>query len=62
MFKNIVFQTPTIIFGIDTVKQLGEQAKKLGAGRVLLVTGPRVKKAGLLEKTQSYLEAEGSQR
>ena len=59
MFKNIVFQTPTIIFGIDTVKQLGEQAKKLGAGRVLLVTGPRVKKAGLLEKTQSYLEAEG---
>ncbi|MHB9096510.1 MAG: iron-containing alcohol dehydrogenase [Syntrophales bacterium] len=59
MFKNIVFQTPTIIFGIDTIKQLGQEAKKLGAGRVLLVTGPRVKKAGVLEKAQSYLEAEG---
>ena len=59
MFKNILFQTPTIIFGIDTIKQLGQEARKLGAGRVLLVTGPRVKKAGLLEKAQSYLEAEG---
>ncbi len=59
MFQNIVFQTPTIIFGIDTVKQIGEQAKKLGAGRVLLITGPRVQKAGLLDKAVSFLKAEG---
>ena len=59
MFQNIVFQTPTIIFGIDAVKQIGEQAKKLGAGRVLLISGPRVQKAGLLDKAVSFLKAEG---
>jgi alcohol dehydrogenase class IV len=59
VFQNIVFQTPTIIFGIDAVKQIGEQAKKLGAGRVLLISGPRVQKAGLLDKAVSFLKAEG---
>ena len=59
MFQNIVFQTPTIIFGIDAVKQIGEQAKRLGAGRALLISGPRVQKAGLLDKTVSFLKAEG---
>lgn len=59
MFQNIVFQTPTIIFGIDAVKQIGEQARKLGAGRVLLISGPRVQKAGLLDKAVSFLKAEG---
>jgi len=60
MFQNIVFQTPAIIFGIDAVKQIGEQAGKLGAGRALLISGPRVQKAGLLEKVVSCLEAEGA--
>ena len=59
MFQNIVFQTPTIIFGIDAIKQLGEQARKLGAGRALLISGPRVQKAGLLDKAASILKAEG---
>jgi alcohol dehydrogenase len=59
MFQNIVFQTPTIIFGIDAVKQIGEQAKKLAAGRALLISGPRVQKAGLLDKAASLLKAEG---
>ena len=59
MFQNIVFQTPTIIFGIDAIKQIGEQTKKLGAGRALLISGPRVQKAGLLEKAASFLKAEG---
>ena len=59
MFQNIVFQTPTIIFGIDAIKQLGEQAKKLGAGRALLISGPRVQKAGLLDKAASFLKADG---
>ena len=59
MFQNIVFQTPTIIFGIDSINQIGEQAKKLGAGRVLLITGPRVEKAGVLDKVRLLLEAVG---
>ena len=59
MFQNILFQTPTIIFGIDAINQIGEQAKKLGAGRVLLITGPRVEKAGVADKVRSLLEAVG---
>ena len=59
MFQNIVFQTPTIIFGIDTIRQVGQQAKSLGAGRVLLVTGPQVKKAGVVDKVLSSLQVEG---
>ena len=59
MFQNIVFNTPTILFGIDAVKQIGEQARKLGAGRALLISGPRVQKAGLLDKAVSFLKAEG---
>lgn len=59
MFQNIVFQTPAVIFGIDALKQIGQQAAKLGAGSVLLITGPQVKKAGLLEKTESFLKTEG---
>lgn len=58
MFQNILFQTPSIIFGIDVLNQLGKEAIKLGAGRALLVTGPRVKKAGLLDRAASILEVE----
>jgi len=43
---------------MDTISQIGQEAKKLGAGRVLLVTGPRVKAAGILEKAVSFLKAE----
>lgn len=58
MFQQIVFNTPNIVFGMDTIQQLGQQAKKLGAGRVLLVTGPNVKEAGVLEKALSSLKSE----
>jgi alcohol dehydrogenase class IV len=58
MFQNISFQTPSIIFGIDALNQLGKEAVKLGAGRALLVTGPRVQKAGLLDRAASILAAE----
>jgi alcohol dehydrogenase len=43
---------------MDTINQIGQQAKKLGAGRVLLVTGPNVKEAGILDKTLGFLKAE----
>ncbi len=58
MFQTIPFATPSIIFGMDTISQIGQQAKKLGAGRVLLVTGPNVKEAGILDKTLGFLKAE----
>jgi alcohol dehydrogenase class IV len=58
MFQTIQFTTPSILFGMDTIRQLGQQAKKLGAGKVLLVTGPNVKEAGVLDKALSFLKAE----
>lgn len=58
MFQTIQFATPNIIFGMDTLQQLGQQAKKLEAGRALLVTGPNVKAAGILDKALGILKSE----
>jgi alcohol dehydrogenase len=58
MYQLIQFKTPSIIFGMDTISQIGQEARKLGAGRVLLVTGPRIKEAGLLEKAVSFLKGQ----
>ena len=56
MFQEIQFRAPAAIFGMDTISQVGQEAKKLGAGRVLVVTGPRVKDAGILDKALSFLD------
>lgn len=58
MFQTIQFAAPTIIFGMESIQQLGQQARKLGAGRALLITGPNVKEAGILDKALSALNAE----
>jgi len=58
MYQWIQFKTPSIVFGMDTISQIGQEAKKLGAGRVLIVTGPRVKAAGILEKAFSFLKGD----
>lgn len=58
MFETIQFRTPATFFGMDTLKQVGVEAKKLGAGKVLIVTGPTVKKAGIFDQALKYLEAE----
>lgn len=55
MFQEMQFRAPAAIFGMDAISQVGQEAKKLGAGRVLVVTGPRVKEAGILDKTLSFL-------
>ncbi|MBS3975383.1 MAG: iron-containing alcohol dehydrogenase [Syntrophomonadaceae bacterium] len=58
MYQTINFRTPTIIFGMNTFEQVGIEAKKLGASRVLLVTGPNVQKTGLADRALSLLKAE----
>ena len=58
MFQTIEFKTPSVVFGMDTVLRIGKEAKRLGGHRVLIVTGPRVKAAGVLEKALSGLKAE----
>jgi alcohol dehydrogenase len=58
MFQTIEFKTPSVVFGMDTALRIGKEAKRFGGHRVLIVTGPRVKAAGVLEKALSGLKAE----
>lgn len=58
MFESIQFRTPATFFGMDALNQVGIEAKKLGAGKVLIVTGPTVQKVGILDKAMTFLEAE----
>jgi alcohol dehydrogenase len=58
MFQTIEFKTPSVVFGMDTILRIGKEAKRLGGHRVLIVTGPRIKAAGVLEKALSGLKAE----
>ena len=55
MFETIQFRTPATFFGMDMINQLGKEAKKLGAGKVLIVSGPTVQKAGILDKKDKTL-------
>ena len=58
MFQSIEFKTPFVIFGTDAIQRIGKEAKRLGGHRVLVVTGPRVKAAGVIEKALSSLRGE----
>ena len=58
MFQTIEFRTPAVLFGLETIARIGKEAKRLGGHRVLIVTGPRVNAAGLLEKPLASLKAE----
>ena len=58
MFQTINFLTPSIIFGMDSANQIGQETKKLGAKRVLFVTGPNVQKTGQVEKLVSLIKAQ----
>ena len=58
MYEEITFRTPATYFGMDALSHVGKEASKLGAGKVLVVTGPTVKKAGILDKALSFLKAE----
>jgi alcohol dehydrogenase class IV len=60
MMKSFRFRTPGwILFGNDTVSQLGAEAKRLGARRIMVITDPGVAKAGLVEKVAEPLKNEG---
>lgn len=59
MFKSFLFNTPEILFGIDTIYEVGVEAKKLGAKKVLFLSGNNVKKNGYVEKVEDLLKKEG---
>ncbi len=61
MIQNFIYNTPTrVIFGADTVNEVGALAKEFGATRVLLHYGSeRVQKNGLMDKIRASLDAQG---
>lgn len=56
MFQIMNFRTPDVLFGNDTVNEVGKKAKELGAKNVLLITGPHIAKTGMADRVISLLE------
>lgn len=52
------FEIPEIIYGVGSLSQLGQCAKRLGGERVLLVTDPGIIDAGWVDESVKYLEKE----
>lgn len=58
--KAYPFYCPSkVLFGADTIKSLGAEAKQLGARKALIVTDPGVVQAGLLKPVKDSLDAAG---
>jgi len=59
MLSNIkVFQTvPRIVYGVGSVNQVGEEAKRLGAKKVAVVTDPGLVDAGIDQPVMESLKA-----
>ena len=50
------FEIPEIIYGLGSLSQIGQCAKRLGGERVLLVTDPGVIEHGWVDESIKYLE------
>jgi len=56
MFQQFPFKTPSIHFGHGAISMLGNEARKLEGQRILLITGPSIRKAGILDKALASLK------
>jgi alcohol dehydrogenase len=56
MWQNIPFRTPKVVFGMNSVRQTGSEARALNAKKALLITGPSVKSSGALEQVENSLK------
>ena len=52
------FELPEIIYGLGSLSQIGQCAKRLGGERVFLVTDPGVMEHGWVDESIQYLEKE----
>lgn len=60
LMKTFSFELPTRIeYGIGVVHQVGEEFKKLGINKVLIVTDKGIMKAGLVDRTVVSLQVAG---
>lgn len=60
MFQSVSWRTPEWMhFGLDTVRLVGPEARRLGAGRVLVLSGPNVAQSGLMQPVFASLKEAG---
>lgn len=52
------FEVPEIIYGLGSLRKIGQCAKRLGGERVLLVTDPGIIEAGWVDETIKHLQHE----
>ncbi|MFH1294152.1 MAG: iron-containing alcohol dehydrogenase, partial [Pseudomonadota bacterium] len=52
---------PRVIIGYDSILEIGKEAKKLNAGKAIIITDHELVKIGLLEKALEALKKEGIQ-
>jgi alcohol dehydrogenase class IV len=52
------FELPEIIYGLGSLSQIGQCARRLGGERILLVTDPGVTEHGWVDESIKYLEKE----
>ena len=56
MWQNIPFRTPKVVFGMNSIQQVGSEAKALNARKAFLITGPNVKSSGALDPIEAGLK------
>ena len=60
MMKDFTFNVPhDIIFGKGSLKRLPEFLEKSGSKKMLLISGPVLKKIGMVEKVEEIVKASG---
>jgi alcohol dehydrogenase class IV len=53
------FSPKKILFGLNSIRELGVEAKALGGSKALIVTDPGVIGAGIIEFVKPFLESQG---
>lgn len=60
MYQSVSWKTPEWMhFGLGMVQQIGPEAKRLGAGKVMVLSGPNVAKSGLMAPVFDSLKSAG---
>lgn len=55
----IKFEIPEIVYGLGSLNQVGQCARRLGGERVLIVTDPGIIEKGWIDEAIKYFKAEG---
>ncbi|MCS7234348.1 MAG: iron-containing alcohol dehydrogenase, partial [Synergistetes bacterium] len=60
MLVTFNFNVPsTLVFGVDTVNQVGQYVKRFNGKKAFVITDPGVAKVGILEKVLKILKGDG---